>query len=172
MHQNLAIILRQFNYSKNLFIVLVPGAGFDLFEHNNETNSSHKQSFCNLVDLIFYLPLLQCDQIGRFSALGQLFNAFGDGCFWPNRPIFGQLFEQFWKGVKLLYSHLKNLPCRFGRPFQTLGDFLLKRIGHSHWSLVTWENDVLFQVGSTPVVLIKIVSSNPSARYLSTHFSF
>ena len=25
MHQNLAIILRQFNYSKNSFIVLVPG---------------------------------------------------------------------------------------------------------------------------------------------------
>ena len=54
MHQNIAIILQQFNYSKNLFIVLVPGAGFDLIEHNNETNSSHKKSFCNLVDLIFY----------------------------------------------------------------------------------------------------------------------
>ena len=25
MHQNLAVILRQFNYSKNSFIVLVPG---------------------------------------------------------------------------------------------------------------------------------------------------
>ena len=28
MHQNLAIILRQFNYSKNSFIVLVPGLLF------------------------------------------------------------------------------------------------------------------------------------------------
>ena len=27
MHQNLAIILQQFNYSKNSFIVLIPGQG-------------------------------------------------------------------------------------------------------------------------------------------------
>ena len=32
MHQNLAVILRQFNYGKNSFVVLIPGCPYGFFD--------------------------------------------------------------------------------------------------------------------------------------------
>ena len=48
MHQNLTIILQQFNYSKNSFIVLVPGEQCPvIFQISFEAQSCHRQQTCN-----------------------------------------------------------------------------------------------------------------------------